>query len=135
MRTTVLATAGILVLLCATIASAQLADISRVKVPFPFVAGKTTLPAGEYSFLRTPEDLAVRIIGQGKAPAAALTVITRLAGEMHTTPNDAHVVFDKVGDTYFLSELWFPGVDGFLLHETKEKHEHRTLNAPVLQKS
>ncbi len=54
--------------------------------------------------------------------------MTRLSGEIHTTPQDAHLVFDKVGDTYLLSELWIPGEDGYLLQITKGAHEHIVLN-------
>ena len=54
--------------------------------------------------------------------------MTRLSGEIHTTPQDAHLVFDKVGDTYLLSELWIPGKDGYLPQITKGAHEHIVLN-------
>jgi len=56
---------------------------------------------------------------------------TRLAGGLYTTPKDAHVVFDKIGNAYVLSELWLPGEDGLLLHVTKEKHEHKVINSPA----
>ena len=38
------------------------------------------------------------------------------------------IVFDKVGDVFTLSEIWVPGLDGFMLHMTKEAHEHRIVN-------
>lgn len=43
-------------------------------------------------------------------------------------PSDAHVVFDKVGTTYALSELWAQGVEGILLQATEGKHEHEVLH-------
>ena len=55
-------------------------------------------------------------------------ILTQLAGAMHTTPQDAHVVFDVVDGTHYLSEIWMPGEDGYLVLATKGKHEHRLIN-------
>ncbi len=30
--------------------------------------------------------------------------------------------------TYTLSEVWEPGTDGFLIHITRGKHEHRVVH-------
>ena len=60
-----------------------------------------------------------------------MPVLTRLAAGIHTTKQDAHVVFDKVGDKYTLSEIWIPGIDGFVLNMIKETHEHKILNVPI----
>jgi hypothetical protein len=49
---------------------------------------------------------------------------------MHTTPEDAHIVFDVVGDKHMLSEIWIPGEDGYLLLATKGKHGHKVINIP-----
>jgi hypothetical protein len=35
------------------------------------------------------------------------------------------LVFDKVGDRHYLSEVWMPGLDGFLLQARAEQHSHR----------
>ena len=58
-------------------------------------------------------------------------VLTRTAGAIHNTPADAHLVFDKVGEAYTLSEIWFPGTDGYMLNILKEQHEHRVVDVPV----
>jgi hypothetical protein len=122
---------GIAVVLSMAVVSVRAEAMVRVNVPFEFMVGKTVLPAGQYSIIRTPEDLAIRIVGEGKAAAAEVTVVTRLAGGIHITPKDAHIVFDKIGDTCILSELWIPGTDGFLLYVTKGKHEHKVINSPA----
>jgi hypothetical protein len=57
-------------------------------------------------------------------------IVTRLAAGMHTTPKNSHVVFDKIGDIRYLSELWTPGVDGFMLGSPKGKHEHEIIDVP-----
>jgi hypothetical protein len=55
-------------------------------------------------------------------------VLTRIA-EPDPPASEAKVVFDKVGDVYYLSEVWMPGSDGFLLMATKEKHTHVKVKA------
>ena len=99
-------------------------------ISFDFKVGNKVFPAGQYKF--TPDTIGkyFTIEGPGNVSGTAL-VITRVAGEIHTTPNDAHVVFDKVGETYFLAEIWIPGQDGFLLHSMRGKHEHRIVNVPL----
>jgi hypothetical protein len=57
-------------------------------------------------------------------------VQTRLGAAIHTTKQDSHIVFDKVGEVYTLSEVWIPGTDGWLLFSTKGKHEHKTIDVP-----
>jgi hypothetical protein len=60
-----------------------------------------------------------------KPSGGFLLVLTRLAAP-HAKLPEGRLVFDKVGDTYTLSEMWLPDKDGFLLHATKEKHTHHT---------
>jgi hypothetical protein len=101
-----------------------------VNVPFAFSAGDKSLPSGQYDFVRSASDKVISVVNsQGNAVAAQ--VVTRIAKEIHTTPKDAHVVFDKVGENYLLSEIWIPEIDGFEMASTKEKHEHRILNVPA----
>jgi hypothetical protein len=130
MRTNVVTMIGIALLLSATLVPATAVEGLRVNIPFQFMVGKAILPAGHYSIIRSTDDLAVRVVGEGKEPSADAMVLTRLAGDIHTTPKDAQVVFDKIGDKYILSEVWIPGTDGYLLSATKEKHEHKVVNSP-----
>lgn len=99
----------------------------KAMIDFQFTAGGQVLPAGEYEFKRDTTAPMFRVQGEGKNFVMA-PVITRLAGAMHTTPQDAHIVFDKIGDTYLLSEIWIPGEDGFMLLATKGPHEHKVVN-------
>jgi hypothetical protein len=36
--------------------------------------------------------------------------------------------FTVVGNTYALSEVWIPGVDGYVLQVTRGKHTHKVVN-------
>ncbi len=130
MKTKFVVTAGCLLLLVAVWASGQAADRVRANIPFQFVVEGKTLPAGEYDFIRKTNEAYIQVAAVKKGPTVDVLVITRLSGDIHTTSRDAHVVFDKVGDTFYLSELWIAGTDGYLLRATKEKHEHRTINIP-----
>jgi len=130
MKTNILVSISLIVLLAATFGWAQPWSL-RANIPFQFSVERMSLPAGQYDFIPTgTNDENIRIVSEKKGgPSGMALVQTRLGKGINTTPQ-AHLVFDKVGDTYFLSEVWFPGIDGYLLHSTKEKHEHRTVDAP-----
>ena len=99
-------------------------------VPFAFTAGGKSFEGGQYDFFADTNAQTISIKGSGRNTGSAM-VITRIAAGMHTTPKDAHVVFDKIGESYILSEVWIPGFDGFVLASTKEQHEHRILDISV----
>ncbi len=95
------------------------------RVDFSFVAGDRSLPAGTYRIAHHVSEFPAIEIGnvEGKTILPMLA-ITRLARRTEREDPNGSLVFDKVGDKYFLSEVWLPGLDGFLLRATKEKHEH-----------
>ncbi len=128
MKMKIAVTIGLVALLTTVFGLAQTVQSLRANIPFQFIVGGKALPAGEYNFIRNEGSF--QVVSVKKGPSAVALVITMLGGEIHTTPQDAHIVFDKVGDSYFLSEIWIPQMDGFLLNATKEKHEHRTINIP-----
>ncbi len=98
-------------------------------IPFQFTADGKVWPAGEYMLVPDNSIGSVRVEPE-KGVGPVVPVITRLSPGMESTSTEAHAVFDKVGDTYFLSEVWIPGEDGFLLHVTKQAHEHKVVNLP-----
>src|SRR5512136_1008274 len=77
--------------------------MAKANIPFAFNVEGKTLPAGQYEFTPDANMTAIRVVGTGKAASAFAPVQTRMAAGIHTTPNDAHVVFDKVGEVYTLS--------------------------------
>jgi len=101
-------------------------DRLKVKIDFPFTVEGKTLPAGSYEFARDSSASVpvFRVTDQGKNQVM-VQVLTRLAAKLIATPEDAHLVFDKVGETYVLAEIWIPGEDGYALAVTKAKHEHK----------
>ena len=126
MKRKIMLTVGLIALLAVTSGYGQQWQL-KAKMDFPFTVGSTVLPAGEYEFVRDNLATIFRVTDGDKNSALA-PIITRLAGAKHTTPQDAHLVFDVVGETHFLSEIWIPGEDGYLVQSTKGKHEHKVIN-------
>ena len=93
---------------------------AAVQIGFPFQAGTAQLPAGKYTFRETG-DGQIQVQGTG-GTLYALAIVTSLG--RHDKDTDAELVFDKVGGKVLLSEVWFPGREGFLLLATKEAHTH-----------
>ena len=129
MKTNIAIAISLAVLLVAGVGMAQ-TQLVRAQIPFEFKAAGKVFPAGEYSFNYDIAKLFVSVQGTSKGSAALVPIITTLAGATHTTPKDAHVVFDKIGNDHYLSEIWISGTDGMDLLSTKEKHEHEIVNVP-----
>ena len=131
MKTNIVVFVGLTMLLAATFGLAQ-GDPNKVRanIPHEFTAAGKVLPAGQYDFSYNALQRTVTIKDTDKGPAVIMPIVTLLAGAMHTTPPDSHIVFDKVGSYHYLSEIWIPGLDGILLVTTKDKHEHEMLNVP-----
>ena len=83
-------------------ARAQDADAVVVSVPFEFVAGGATLPAGEYRVSRVNpglnRDLAIRSYNKGNAFLLPLAFDDDFA-------NQPALSFEHVGGKYFLSKI------------------------------
>jgi hypothetical protein len=131
MKVKALVLASVFALIGVTFGFAQMNNMPRMYIPFSFTVGGKVLPAGDYDFVRDALDTAIRVVSVKGGPSSDVTVKTRLGAEIHTTANDSHIVFDKVGEVYTFSELWVPGTDGYLVNIIKEKHTHRTINVPM----
>ncbi len=101
-----------------------------IQIPFPFVAGTgfKTFPAGTYDLTQpSPQVLVLRGPGP-KGVVVEVQVMTRLANPSAPI-TESKVVFDKVGDQYYISEVWVPGADGFLVGAARDVHTHQTIKA------
>jgi hypothetical protein len=88
------------------------------------MAGKTTFPAGKYR-IGSDEQGNITITPE-RGAAVAVESITRLAAP-EKPMTDARLVFDNVGGQRYLSEVWLPDEDGYLLRDTRQKHTHETV--------
>jgi hypothetical protein len=97
-----------------------------METTFPFEVGGKTLPAGRYDIEQPTRDLL--IFRPVKGPAVEAPVMTRLA-KPFTPLLEPKIIFDKVNDTYYISEVWLPDQDGFLLGGIKEAHTHQAVKS------
>jgi hypothetical protein len=119
---------SLVMLLGVTLAYGQL-PAQRLKIPFTFSAGGKMLPAGEYQFIHENQTIPwVTIRGTSDTSIVKVRVITLLARENQPEGN-VRIVFDRVGQDHFLSEVWMPGNDGLLVGSTKESHQHEVVKS------
>ncbi len=120
-RFTLLVLSGLLVGLGVTTASAQMITQVKANIPFEFMAGSKTLPAGEYTVSSQVASGALVIRSEDSRETAF--VIVNRAG----TPNQsdqASLVFHRYGNRYFLSQILTPGVGmSFQVPESKVERE------------
>ncbi len=96
-------------------------------VPFAFTAGTQSLQAGKYEVVydnKLPEEILLR--NEAGKKIDSLKVITTLAKREDPAGNNI-LVFDNVKGKRYLSEVWLPGEDGFLVHATKGVHTHEVV--------
>jgi hypothetical protein len=89
-------------------ASAQVVDIIDATIPFDFTVNDTAFPAGEYSIKRVNSNHQRTMIlrdGEGR------NLIFFLTNEAiaHGTPDDTELIFNVVGNRYFLSKIFEEG--------------------------
>ncbi len=116
-----LAAAALMFVIHPAVSYAQ--DAAVVNIGFPFIAQGKTMPAGEYELQVNGDETAFTLTAEPKGKGEFVSVVTRLAAP-EPPGNDTHITFDKVGTTYYLSEVWLPGADGYLVYAAKEKHTH-----------
>ncbi len=102
----------------------------RVNVPFKFNLNEKAFPAAMYYVRYEQSSDSVEVLGQSRNLLSRVRVITRLAPSPGAKSNGSvRLVFDQVGEERYLSEVWIPGADGFLLRATSERHKHATVDA------
>jgi hypothetical protein len=116
-------------------AYAQIGD-SKVEavVPFQFVVGKTTLPAGKYEITDTGESNPSLVEIRSLDGHLAVLTTTRTV-TTDSTPTKSALVFNKYGDSYFLHQIWVEGEqDGNQLEpsQTEQRMETRGQTASQL---
>lgn len=118
----VMVMAAMVACLCGAHSVAYAQDLLTSNIPFKFTVGNKTLEPGKYQLRANDSEEAIEIHGPGKN-VDSMIVMTRLSSAPRGG-SEGSLVFDKVGDQYFLSEMWVPGTDGYLLYAAKGKHTH-----------
>lgn len=95
---------------------------TKANVPFDFIVGSQSLPAGEYTVASmSSQGDVLRIRGAGNNGALRLTKPT------HGTSEQAKLVFHRYGDRYFLAEVWDGANGRALLKSRQEQAAEREL--------
>jgi len=107
-------------------AMAQTGSIELVtKIPFKFIVSKKLYNEGTYTVLRRSDNtLSIQLMGDSGKQLVAMPVLTRLARQHVKYESRGSLVFDVIGDQYFLSEVWMPEVDGYQVSTTTQIHKH-----------
>ena len=114
---------GLLALLAVS-AYAQKPTVIMAKVPFEFVVSEKTLPAGDYAFTLTDNQLEVK--NQASGGVVKALVMTSLAN--FPGSKVIGLTFDVSEGKNFLEGVWpVAGRDGYLIHIVKGKHEHKVV--------
>jgi len=84
---------------------AQSARRTVVQIPFDFVVGGKTLPAGRYRVAPIGSNAyATWEVRSTSRDAGAIAMTTAIGGG--SAQNESRLVFRKEGGTYFLAEVW-----------------------------
>jgi hypothetical protein len=95
-------------------------------ITFEFHAAGKVLPAGTYEFKVDDKQDIVSVTNTKTKNAVTAPVLTRISAR---PGNEALVVFDKVRDRYYLSELHVPGIDGVQFTGAPGPHTHVSVKA------
>ena len=80
-----------------------------VNVPFDFVVGKRTLPAGTYTFKQLTRDNDKPLLMQSADKRTTQVVLTSPVEKAATSDTAAQLDFRRYGDKYFLARVWSGG--------------------------
>jgi hypothetical protein len=95
-----------------------------LNVTFPFQVSDKILPAGNYTIEQPSAEMLV--LRDAKGSVVQMPVILRVA-RLSPPLTESKVIFDKFGDSYYISEIWVPDRDGFVVGATKEVHTHHAV--------
>ena len=92
----------------------------RGNVPFDFIVGDKTIPAGRIAVQGVSSDaagvLSIANVNQGKLTKRAWRT---LAGASESA--QCKLVFNKYGNRYFLTQIWIPGYQTWEVMKSKQE--------------
>lgn len=106
------------------VAASAFAQTIRVKsdVPFNFVVDKQTLPAGEYTIQSM--DMSGMTLAIRDAEGRQVGQVQTIRCEKLDSSKETKLVFHRLGDRYFLSQVWVVGQnDGHELSRSRQEKE------------
>ena len=88
---------------------AQAPSKVEVNIPFEFSAGKTTLPAGQYSIKRLSGNNVTLRSADGKQSVILNAPVTQNSSDPNAVER---LVFERYGDQFALSQIWLTADTG-----------------------
>jgi hypothetical protein len=89
-------------------ASAQITDRLVANIPFEFSVRDKTLPAGKY-YIKSLDTYDEGVFEMQNAQGKQVAVFLSENATARTMPEKTKLIFDRVGDHYFLSEIFESG--------------------------
>jgi hypothetical protein len=89
-------------------ASAQVVDTIEATIPFDFTVRDTTYPAGFYSIKRVRQENGKAMVLRNQERKNLVVFMTN-AASLHDYADRSMMVFHRIGDRYFLSEVYEEG--------------------------
>jgi hypothetical protein len=84
----------------------------KANIPHPFVVNNTTLPAGTYT-IRVADDASdLNVLEMQSASGKTAVLFDTEPVNVTRTEKKTELVFDKIGNTYFLSRVFLTGDEG-----------------------
>jgi hypothetical protein len=77
-------------------------------IPYAFVVGNKTLPAGKYT-IKVSDDTNLNLFVVRSTDGRTAAFFETQDVQANQTPRQTELVFNKIGDTYFLSQIWLTG--------------------------
>lgn len=111
--------AGVMMLV-GGVSAAWAQSVMVADIPFDFRISGTVHQAGRYEFRPIEDDHAVEFDAFGHG-ATLTQVVTRIEPATREWPSDGRLTFYKIGDLYYLGQMWIPGEDGFLFNTPKAR--------------
>jgi hypothetical protein len=89
-------------------AYAQVDTTIQASIPFNFTVRGRTLPAGMY-YIKQLNDTDPNLLEIRSADYRRVAIFTTIDDQAARAPKSSELVFDRIGDKYFLSQVWVKG--------------------------
>ena len=76
----------------------------RSQIPFEFIVGSKTMPAGEYFLKSASSSGAALMISTADGKVSAIRLTNTIGPKLQVS--EAKLVFHRYGEKYFLAEVW-----------------------------
>jgi hypothetical protein len=99
-----------LLLMMTAVSVAAQSERSKITIPFSFIVGEKTLPAGQYTVEPNRRDSDQSWLFQSKDGRTS-SLFTTMPVRANQTQEGSKLVFHRYGEQYFLSQIWTAGAN------------------------